>query len=138
MISLWFQKLTLALAGLTALVIGLTILLAPNAFYAFYALELGPEPTLRSDLRATAGGLTLLGGLMLSGVMITRLRWAATALAGGVFFAYAGGRLLSLALDGAPHPGMVDAALIELALGLLCGVSLWLQSRSPAQARAFA
>lgn len=138
MISLWFQKLTLALAGLTALAIGLTILLAPALFYDFYALDLGTDPTLRSDLRATAGGLALMGGLMLSGVVIARLRRAATALAGGVFLAYATGRMLSFVLDGAPHPGMIDAALIELALGLLCVFSFWLQSRSPAPARAFA
>lgn len=41
-------------------------------------------------------------------------------------------------LDGAPHPGMTGAALIELALRLLCGFSFWLQSRGPTALRAFA
>ena len=47
-----FQKITLGISGITALVIGSFITLAPHAFYAGYGITLGPEPNLLSELRA--------------------------------------------------------------------------------------
>ena len=47
-----FQKLTLAVAGLTATAIGAAILARPHAFYASYGITLGPDPL--SELRAAS------------------------------------------------------------------------------------
>ena len=119
------QKIPLTLASLTALAIGGFILLSPTAFYAIYDLTLPDTPSLFSDLRATAAGLTVAGGLLAAGVVWRDLTRIAAGFGAALFLAYAAGRGLSLMLDGAPHPGMIEAAVIELVLGAVCALSWW-------------
>ena len=125
MFSTLLQKIPLALASLTALAIGGFILLSPTAFYALYALTLPDTPSLFSDLRATAAGLTVAGAFLAAGVLRRDLTRIAAGFGAALFLAYAAGRGLSLMLDGAPHPGMIEAAVIELVLGAFCALSWW-------------
>ena len=116
------QTLTLGAAGLTALAVGLAILLSPQAFYAGQGISLAPfaGPALLSELRAPAAALAALGAAILAGALRPRLAHSAAALGALVFLAFASGRLLGLALDGAPGAGILAALAVELALGGLC------------------
>jgi hypothetical protein len=114
----------LVLAGLTAGAIGATILFAPAAFHATHGIELGADASLLSEVRAPGGALLVLGLLMLVGVFARSFTLASTSIAAAVYLAYGAARLLSLALDGVPDPGLVAAAGIELAIGAACAVAL--------------
>jgi hypothetical protein len=120
----WFQKLTLGAGGMLALGIGAAIVIAPVSFYAIYGISLEDDPNLLSELRAPGANLAALGGLILVGVMRpSRFRFSAV-LGATVFLAYAFGRLMSMALDGMPTSGLVQATAIEFVIGVLCLAAL--------------
>lgn len=114
-----FQQVALGVAGTTALAIGSFIVSAPHAFYASYGIVLGQDPNLLSELRAPGAGLAALGAVMLAGVVRTSMTAAALVTALTVFFAFAAGRVVSLAVDGVPSTSVSAALLIEVAIGLL-------------------
>lgn len=116
----FFQKSTLAIAGITAFGIGLTILTAPHAFYSSYGITLAGDVNLLSELRAPAAGLTTLGAIMLIGIW--REAWRDTAIVATftVFFAFPVGRIVGIIVDGVPAGGIVAALGLELAIAALC------------------
>ena len=127
------QELTLGIAGLAALGIGLAITAAPASFYATYGIALGSDPNLLSELRAPGANLAALGTLIMAGTVRQDMQRLATFLGATVFLAYAFGRIVSMVLDGMPSSGLVQAALIELVIGGLCVALLWRgRSRSSA------
>ena len=97
-----FQTVSLGIAGLTALAVGLSILLAPQAFYESYGTRIGNDANLLSDLRATSATLFVLGTLMLAGLRFRSWRQQAGYLATAVFLAFPAGRALGLVIDGMP------------------------------------
>ena len=125
-----FQKITLAIAGITAFGIGGFILAAPHAFYASYGIILGADPNLLSELRAPAANLAALGAVMLAGII--RPSWAqiSTAIALTVFLAFPAGRIMSIVVDGIPSESVMGALVIEIAIAALCLVAFW---RRPAR-----
>ena len=125
MSSTWFQKLTLGIAGLAALGIGLAITTAPASFYATYGIILGSDPNLLSELRAPGANLAALGMIILAGAFRQGMQRLAAFLGATVFLAYAFGRIVSMVLDGMPSSGLVQATLIELVIGGLCAALLW-------------
>jgi hypothetical protein len=126
----WFQKLILGVAGLAALGIGLAILTVPAGFYGTYGIELGADPNLLSELRAPGANLAVLGAIILLGAFRQSMTRLSAAIGGLVFLAYALGRIVSMALDGMPSSGLIEATVIELVIGGLCIATFWLgQSR---------
>jgi hypothetical protein len=115
-----FQNAALGAAGITSLGIGAFILAAPHTFYASYGIALGQDPSLLSELRAPAAGLTAFGGVMLAGIVRPLLRQAAMVAALTVFLAFPAGRVLSLVADGVPSGGILGALVLELAIAGLC------------------
>lgn len=115
----WFQRTTLAVAGLTASTIGLTITFLPSMFYASYGIALDADPNLLSEIRAPGANLAALGFLMLGGAL--RARWFASArlIAITVFFSFAFGRLVSWSIDGVPDTSIIAALAIEIVIGSL-------------------
>ena len=113
-------RLVLLVSGLTAIAIAATILLAPEAFYAEYGIDVGGNATLANELKAPAGALLVAGVLIMAGVF--RREWVMTSLgtAAVVYLSYGASRATSIALDGMPHDGMVWATAIELAIGGAC------------------
>ena len=124
MTTTWFQRLTLGAAGLAALGIGLAITAAPASFYASYGIVLGTDPNLLSELRAPGANLAALGAIILAGTVHQGIARLSAALGAVVFLAYAFGRIVSMALDGMPSSGLVQATMIELVIGGLCAVLL--------------
>ena len=124
--------LLLTLSGLLAIGIGATLLLAPVQFHASNGIQIAADANLLSEMRAPGGGLLVLGLMMLIGVFVRAFTLASTAISAAVYLAYGGARLLSIALDGVPGPGLLAATTIELAIGVMCAIAL---ARSTRRAR---
>ena len=118
-----FQKIALGVAGITALGIGASILIAPYAFYASYGIVLAPNPSLLSELRAPGAGLAAFGAVMLAGIVKPALRQAAVVAALTIFVAFPAGRVLGLVADGIPSSGILGALILELVIAVLCLVA---------------
>ena len=72
-------------------------------------------------VRRVAGAVLLAAGLfMIGAAFLRRFADTATSLAALVYLSYACARGLSMALDGAPAAGLVQAAALEAVLGLAC------------------
>ena len=121
----WPQKLALAIAGLSASGIGVVIVTVPRSFYAMYGIDLGTDPSLVNELRAPGANLLALGVIILGGIFNARLAPLSAVLAVTVFLAYAFGRIVSMAIDGMPSSGLVEAVVIEIGIGGLCLAAFW-------------
>lgn len=114
-----FQKLTLGVAGLTAISVGTFILTLPHAFYTSYGINLGPDPDLLSELRAPGAALAAFGGIMLSGLFYRDWVRHSIVTAMVVFFAFPVGRIVGILADGMPSGSVTGALAVEVAIGLL-------------------
>ena len=115
-----FQKITLGISGVTALVIGTSITLAPYAFYASYGIALGQDPNLLNELRAPGAGLAVFGALMLAGVFRAAMAPIALAVALTVYLAFPVGRIVGIVMDGMPSGSVIGALVFEIIIaGLL-------------------
>ncbi len=124
-------------SGLIAAGIAAMILLAPNAFYGSYGIDLGANVSLANELKAPAGALLLAGLLMMAGVFKSDFIIPSLATAAAVYLSYGLSRVLSMAIDGVPHSGLVSAAAIEVAIGAISLVDL-LRHRKTTVARRIA
>ena len=114
-----FQKITLGLSGVTALVIGTLITLAPHAFYASYGITLGQDPNLLNELRAPGAGLAVFGALMLAGIVRAAMAPIALAVALTVYLAFPLGRIVGIVVDGMPSGGVIGALAFEIIIAAL-------------------
>ncbi len=117
-------RLVLFPSALIAIAIAVTILFAPEAFYSGYGIEIAGNATLANELKAPAGALLLAGLLMSAGVFRTDLAITSLTTATIVYLSYGLSRVISIAVDGLPHSGMVSAAAIELVVGAVCLAAL--------------
>ena len=118
-LSAYLTKGLLLASGLIAAGIAATILFAPDAFYASYGIETGSDVSLSNELKAPAGTLLLAGLLMLAGVVRTEFTLASLGTASLIYLSYGLSRLLGMAIDGIPHSGLVSAAMLEIAIGVI-------------------
>ncbi|MGF1464778.1 MAG: DUF4345 domain-containing protein [Sandaracinaceae bacterium] len=107
----------LALAGLIASGIGLSLLLDPVGFEASTGLQLPSDPQLLSELRAPGAALAVAGIFMALGAARRRFTRSALALAAGLYASYGLARLVGLALDGGAVAAVMTAATVELVMG---------------------
>lgn len=114
------EKVTLGISGLTAVGIGGMIMFAPHSFFASYGITIGTDPSLLSELRAPAAGLTAFGTMMLLGIWRSAMAQLAIAATLIVFLSFPAGRLVGLAVDGVPSSGIIAALLFEIAIAVLC------------------
>ena len=120
----YITRTVLFLSGLIAVAIAGTILLAPDAFYAGYGIEVGGNATLANELKAPAGALLVAGLLMFAGAFRSAFAVMSLITATIVYLSYGLARVLSIAIDGLPHSGMVSAAGIEIVVGVVCLLTL--------------
>ncbi|WP_127555836.1 DUF4345 domain-containing protein [Saccharospirillum alexandrii] len=112
-------QLTLMTAGALTGLIGLGILLMPDAFYASYGVTVPESASLRSELKTLGALLMLASCLMLAGVIKPSLQGTALIVAIGTYLALVAGRLLGLMVDGLPSTGILTAWAVEAALLVL-------------------
>lgn len=119
------QKIALGVAGITLLVIGALMLACAHAFYASYGINLAPDPSLLSELRAPGAGLAAFGAVMLAGIVRPALRQTAVIAALTVLLAFPVGRIV----------GLLGALVLELGMAgvsvLIAGYS-WVALSGPA------
>jgi hypothetical protein len=104
--------------------IAATILFVPSALYGSYGIDIGSNISLASELKAPAGLLFIAGLLMLAGAFRSEFAIPSLATAAGVYLSYGLARILSMAIDGVPHSGLVSAAVIEVVIGAISLVDL--------------
>ncbi len=117
-------RIYVAVAGLTSMGAGGGLLFTPVAFRHSVGIALERSASVMSasvmsETRAPGAALLAAGVLMLFAAVrpaYTRLALGTAAL---VYLSFGAGRLLSLALDGRPHPSLVIAMIVELALGAI-------------------
>lgn len=125
-----FQKSTLGIAGVTALGIGVSILSAPQVFYAGYGIALDDNINLLSELRAPAAGLATLGALMLIGIWRAAFRAISVVAAFTVYLAFPAGRVVGILFDGMPTGSVLAALAVELVIAALCLVAFARRTRA--------
>ena len=116
----------LAGAALLLALIGGAILVNPMAFHATNGIEIENDASLLSEIRAP--GALLLGCAVVISAGAFRPIWRSSAilLTVVVYGSFAVARLLSLALDGMPAPGIMAAGILE---GVVASFGLWLFTR---------
>ena len=124
------RRLVLLLSGLTAAAIAAAILFLPELFYASYGIEVAGDTALQNELKAPAGLLLAGGSVMLLGAF--RAEWTTHALVATavIYLSYGFSRCLSFALDGMPAGGLFEAALFEIAIGIVALLALIPETRS--------
>lgn len=118
-------RILLAGSGVLLAGIGAAMLTRTEAFLAMSGVEISPDPSLLSELKAPSGLLLLASVIMLAGSV--RLRFADLGLTVGtvVYGGYGVARLVGIVMDGLPSGSLLVATLIELVLaGLLLSVRL--------------
>ena len=126
------QKALLFVAGALLILVSIFILASPADFYASNNIELGANVSLLNELKAPAGFLLAAGLFMIGAVFVRRQADTALWLAAMIYLSYTGSRLLSMAFDGVPAAGLVQAAALEGTLGVACLAVLMIR-RIPAQ-----
>ena len=117
-------RLVLFGSGLVAVAIAVAILFAPAAFYAGYGIDLTGNATLANELKAPAGALLVAGLVMFAGAFRWELAVVSLTTAALVYLSYGLSRIVSIAVDGIPHSGMISAAGVELVIGAICLLTL--------------
>lgn len=117
-------KIVLFVSGLIATGIGGAILFMPVAFYATNGIEVGDSSSLLNELRAPGGALLAFGLLITSGAFVAKLTLTSALLSTLLYVSYGLSRILSIAIDGMPAEGLVQAAVLELVIGLVCVFTL--------------
>lgn len=116
----------LCLAGGIAIAIGTLILRSPAAFYASNHIDIAGNINLLSEIRAPAGFLLTSGLVITAGAFVAPLTFTSTLLATLLYLSYGLSRLMGMAIDGVPVESLVQADEIELGLGLICLICLWI------------
>lgn len=113
-------NIVLFVSGLIASSIGGVILFNPADFYAANGIELGGNISLLNEIRASGGALLVAGVLIISGCFVKSLRFTSIVVSSLLYLAYGLSRILSFALDGMPSKGLVQAAGLEIFIGVVC------------------
>ena len=121
----------LLVAGALLILVGASILGSPADFYASNDIELGANVNLLNELKAPAGPLLAAGAFMIGPIFVSRQADTALSLAALIYLSYAGSRCVSMAFDGVPAEGLVQAAALEGLVGLAC-LALLMIRRMPA------
>ena len=113
-------KTVLIFSGLILFGIGGTIVFNPVAFYATYGIELAGNISLFNEIRAPGGALLVSGILIMLGAFVDRLTFTSVVVSTLLYLSYGLSRILSMAIDGMPAVGLVQAAALEIVIGLVC------------------
>lgn len=114
------QTAVLLVAGILLILVSGFILASPAEFYAANRIELGANVNLINELKAPAGLLLAAGLFMIGAIFVRSQADTALWLASLIYLSYAGSRFLSMAFDGLPAAGLVQAAALEGVVGLAC------------------
>jgi len=116
-------KIILFISGLVAIGVGGSILTVPVSFYATNNINIEGNISLLNEIRASGGVLLASGILIFLGTFVAKLTFTSTVIASLLYLSYGLSRILSVVIDGMPAEGLVQAAILELIIGLVCILS---------------
>ena len=125
------RKALLLVSGALLIAISTLILASPADFYASNQIELGANISLLNELKAPAGLLLAAGIFMIGALFMSHQGDTALGLAALIYLSYGISRFASMAVDGVPAAGLVQAAALEGLIGLACLVVVMIR-RMPA------
>ncbi|MFK8021124.1 MAG: DUF4345 domain-containing protein [Pseudomonadales bacterium] len=125
------QKILLLIAGAILLLVSGYILVSPLAFYASNGIVLGSNISLINELKAPAGFLLVAGAFMIRTLLKRGPEELALKLAAVIYLSYALSRFASMGIDGSPASGLIQAATLELTIGVSCLAALFLHRFLP-------
>ena len=73
-----------------------------------------------NEIRASGGALLATGILILSGAFVASLTFTSVVLACLLYLSYGLSRMLSFTIDGMPSESLVQAAALEIVIGVVC------------------
>ena len=117
-------KIVLGISGVIAMAIATMILVSPSNFYLSNHIHLHHNTNLLSEIRAPAMALFTYGFVIFSGIFLSRLTFTSTLLSTLLYCSYGFGRVLGIILDGKPVDSLMNAAIIEITLGIISLVCL--------------
>ena len=117
-------KIILLLSGLIAVGVGGIILTMPVAFYSSSGINIEGNISLLNEIRASGGVLLVCGILISLGAFVTKLTFTSTIISTLLYLSYGLSRLLSIVFDGMPVEALVQAAILEIVIGLICVFAL--------------
>ena len=117
-------KSILFISGLMLIGFGGAILFMPVAMAAISGIELGGNISLLNETRAPGGALLASGILVMSGAFVAKLTFTSVVVSTLVYLSYGLSRILSMAIDGMPDEGLVQVAVLEIVVGLVCVFAL--------------
>ncbi len=117
-------KTILFISGLMLIGFGGAILFMPVAMAAISGIELGGNISLLNETRAPGGALLASGILVMSGAFVAKLTFTSVVVSTLVYLSYGLSRILSMAIDGMPAEGLVQVAVLEIVVGLVCVFAL--------------
>jgi len=126
----------LVVAGVVAIVIGLTLLFSPQSLFAGNPIVLDAGPDLYSEIRAPGGLLVVLGGFILASAGITAWRTSGLIVTASLYLSYGLARIWSLVVDGHPGDALILAMAIELTLGMTALGAIVFPASAPRSERA--
>jgi len=113
-------KVVLFVSGFIAASIGASILIMPAIFYATNGIVLNGNISLLNEIRASGGALLAAGILIISGSFVASLTFTAMVISTFLYLSYGLSRIISFVIDGMPSDGLVQAAALEIVIGLVC------------------
>jgi hypothetical protein len=120
----------LLVSGALLILVGTFFIVSPADFYASNNIDLGAKVSLLNELKASAGLLLAAGMFMISAIFVRGKTDVGLWLAALIYLSYAVSRSASMAFNGVPTGGLVQATVLEATIGLPCLVVL-LISRAP-------
>ena len=120
-----FLTVILLISGLIAMSIGIIIQISPADFYSANNIDIGSNVNLLSEIRASSGFLFASGILILTGAFASQLTFTSIVLSTVLYLSYGLSRFTSITIDGMPVTSLVQAALIEIVVGLFCLFGFW-------------
>lgn len=121
-------KTILLISGFIASAIGATILFSPGSFYASYGITFDGNINMLNEIRTSGGALLASGLLIMSGAFVDKMAFTAAVVSTLLYLSYGLSRVLSIVIDGVPVEGLLQAAVLEIVIGLACIFSLILYS----------
>lgn len=114
------MSLYLLLTGVIGMVVGGMQLLIPVFFFKFAdGVTLGTDLNLFNEIRASGGGLMVMGAMIIAGLFYKNWRYPATVIASVLYLSYGVSRVFSLVSDGKPGADLIHVMLVELLLGFM-------------------
>ena len=113
-------KAILIISGVIAIGVGVTLLFTPITLYASVGVDVSNKVSLLSDLRATGGALLASGALIAAGAFRPILTFTSTVFATLLYLSYGLSRIYGMFVDGIPDLVIVQVAVIEIVIGIVC------------------